>query len=153
MALSARPPSATFGGRRRFSSTFRLAKMPRSSGQSAMPSRAMRFDGSPAISVPLYRIEPARRTPMPMIDFSVVVLPAPLRPSSVTTSPAPILKSTPWSTCDSPYQALSFSTESSVAASGMRGPEVRLDHLRIGGYRRVVALGDHLAPREHGDPV
>ena len=25
---------------------------------------------------------------MPMIDFSVVVLPAPLRPSSVTTSPA-----------------------------------------------------------------
>ncbi len=33
------------GGSSRFSSTFRLEKMPRSSGQNAMPRRATRFDG------------------------------------------------------------------------------------------------------------
>jgi hypothetical protein len=32
---------------------------------------------------------------MPMMDFSVVVLPAPLRPSSVTTSPANTSKVAP----------------------------------------------------------
>ena len=35
------PPGRTAGGSMRFSSTLRLAKMPRSSGQKAMPSRAM----------------------------------------------------------------------------------------------------------------
>jgi hypothetical protein len=38
-------------------------------------------------SVPLTMIEPVRRPTRPMMDFSVVVRPAPLRPSSVTTSP------------------------------------------------------------------
>ena len=62
--------------------------MPRSSGQKAMPARAISFDGRPISSRPSKRTEPVRWPTMPMIDFSVVVLPAPLRPSSVTTSPA-----------------------------------------------------------------
>ena len=62
--------------------------MPRSSGHQAMPRRAIRFDASVIVSVPSNVIEPSRRGTTPMIDFSVVVLPAPLRPSSVTTSPA-----------------------------------------------------------------
>ena len=61
--------------------------MPRSSGQNAMPARAISLDGEPISSRPSKRTEPVRWPTMPMIDFSVVVLPAPLRPSSVTTSP------------------------------------------------------------------
>ena len=41
-----RPPSRTIGGSSRFSSTSRLAKMPRSSGQYAMPRCAIRLDAS-----------------------------------------------------------------------------------------------------------
>ena len=41
------------------------------------------------------RTEPVRLPMIPITDFSVVVLPAPLRPSSVTTSPALTLKSMP----------------------------------------------------------
>ena len=69
--------------------------MPRSSGQNATPIRAMRSDDVRMISVSLKRIEPVRLPMMPMIDFSVVVLPAPLRPSKVTTSPAFTLKLMP----------------------------------------------------------
>ena len=53
-----------------------------------MPRRAILSAGMPMISVSSKRIEPLRLPIMPMIDFSVVVLPAPLRPSRVTTSPA-----------------------------------------------------------------
>ena len=62
--------------------------MPRSSGQYAMPRCAIRLEASATISLPSNAIEPSRRGTMPMIERSVVVLPAPLRPSSVTTSPA-----------------------------------------------------------------
>src|SRR5205823_10733354 len=91
------------------------------------------------------------RSTMPMIDFSVVVLPAPLRPTSVISSPLRTSRSTPWSTCDSPYQASSPATLSS--GSGIRRPQVRgLD----GGILRdalVVAFRQHFAAGEHGDPL
>ena len=61
--------------------------MPRSSGQNAMPMRAILSEEARMMSWPSKRIEPVRLPMMPMTDFSVVVLPAPLRPSSVTTSP------------------------------------------------------------------
>ena len=79
--------------------------MPRSSGQKAMPIRAIRSEEARMISWLSKRIEPVRLPMIPMIDFSVVVLPAPLRPSSVTTSPAFTLKLMPWRMWDSPYQA------------------------------------------------
>ena len=91
--------------------------MPRSSGHQAMPSRAMRFDGSPTVSRPSKTIEPSRRGTTPMIDFSVVVLPAPLRPSSVTTSPAATSNATPCRMCDSPYHACRPRTASSGAVA------------------------------------
>src|SRR5262245_43756831 len=129
--------------------------MPRSSGHSAMPSRAMRSLVRPMSSVPSYRTDPVRWPTMPMIDFSVVVLPAPLRPSSVTTSPANTSKVAPCSTCDSPYHDCSPSTASSGAAPGlsMADPEIGLAHLRIGRDRLVIALGQHAPAREHGDAV
>jgi hypothetical protein len=69
--------------------------MPRSSGQKATPSRAILSEALLISSWPLKRTEPVRLPMTPMIDFSVVVLPAPLRPSSVTTSPAFTLKLMP----------------------------------------------------------
>src|SRR5215831_7916897 len=89
---------------------------------------------------------------MPMIDFSVVVLPAPLRPSSVTTSPARTSKVTPCSTCDSPYHACRFSIASS-AASGMTHSEIGLAHLGVRRHGGVVAFGEHAAAGEHRDAV
>ncbi len=138
--------------------------MPRSSGHHAMPRSAMRFEDSAIVSAPSKAMEPSRRGTAPMIDLSVVVLPAPLRPSSVTTSPGATSKSTPCRMCDSPYQACKPRTASSglpavrvaaglVAASGMTGTEVGLHHFRVGGHRRVVALREDLAARQDCDVV
>ena len=57
--------------------------------------RAILSDDARVMSLSLKRIEPVRLPMMPITDFSVVVLPAPLRPSSVTTSPAFTLKLMP----------------------------------------------------------
>src|SRR5438270_3294938 len=80
-----------------------------------------------------------------MIDFRVVVLPAPLRPSSVTTSPGSTSKLVPCKTCDSPYQACSSSTASRGATVGlsMTDSEISLTHGRIGRDGLVVPLRQH----------
>src|SRR5438045_5544026 len=115
-----------------------------------MPRRAMAFEASRIVSLPANLIEPWRRPTMPMIDFSVVVWPAPLRPRSVITSPSRTSKSMPCRMCDSPYHALSPRTSSRL---GMAGSEIGLDHARVLGYRVVVALGQDLATLQHGDAV
>src|SRR5947209_20521724 len=139
--------------------------MPRSSGQNATPIRAIRSEEAREISWPSKRIEPERLPMMPITDFRVVVLPAPLRPSSVTTSPAFTLKSTPCRMWDSPYQASRFSTastglpaaaavgRSAIVNSGMPRPQIRfLDALVLGQFG-VVALRQHVAARQHGDDI
>ena len=63
-----------------------------------MPSCATRNDGRLAISWPAKRIEPAIAGVSPMIERTVVVLPMPLRPISVTISPAEMASETPNST-------------------------------------------------------
>src|SRR6185436_7781846 len=141
--------------------------MPRSSGQYAMLRCAIRFEASATISLPSNPIEPSRLGTMPMIARSVVVLPAPLRPRRVTTSPAGTSNVTPWRTCDSPYQALSPRTARSGPApeagafagagfawsSGIGGSHVRLHDIRVLRDVRVVALGQHFAAGEHGDVI
>src|SRR3954469_20736535 len=162
---SDRPPSRTIGGSSRFSRTSRLAKMPRSSGQNATPMRAILSDDAREISWPPKRIEPVRLPMMPITDFSVVVLPAPLRPSSVTTSPAFTLKLMPCRIWDSPYQASRFSTastgvrptavtaRSAISASAMTCPQIGfLDALVLGQFG-IIAFGEHLAAGQHGDDV
>src|SRR5262245_32495120 len=83
-----------------------------------------------------------------MIAFSVVVLPTPFRPRSVTTSPSRTSRSMPWRMCDSPYHECRPWTLSKVS-----GTEVRLLDARIGRHRRVVALGEDLAALEDRDAV
>ncbi len=60
--------------------------MRRSSCTSCMPARAIAWLFLPAISTPSSTTEPARGVTTPIRLFSVVLLPAPLRPSSATTS-------------------------------------------------------------------
>src|SRR4029077_7976500 len=96
---------------------------------------------------PRYCTLPSRRGTRPMIDFSVVVLPAPLRPSSVTTSPSRTSKSTPCRMWLSPYQALRPFT------SSMRRPQIGGDHVGVGRDRAVVALGQDAPAGQHGDDV
>src|SRR5271166_4394513 len=90
-----------------------------------------------------------------MIAFSVVVLPAPLRPSNVTTSPAKTSKFAPCRMCDSPYQACSPSTASKGAPVGlsMAYPEIGFTHARIVRNALIVALSKHTTSREHGNAV
>ncbi len=70
----------------RFSSTLRLPKIRRSSWTSCMPARAMVWLLRPARSTPSSRTAPVRGVTTPIRLLSVVLLPAPLRPSSATTS-------------------------------------------------------------------
>src|SRR6201995_1397835 len=116
-----------------------------------MPSRAIMLDGWAIVSRPSNVTVPRRRSTMPITDFRVVVLPGPLRPSSVTSSPRPISKPTPCRMCDSPYQACRPSTFRSVSA--MAGPDIGFDDLRILRHCVVGSLGEHLAARQHGDGI
>src|SRR5690349_20167785 len=149
---SANPPSRTAGGRNRFSWTLRLAKIPRSSGQNARPSLATRSEESAIVSLPSNRTEPSRRATIPITDLSVVVLPAPLRPRRVTTSPRRTSNWTPCRMCDSPYQACRPLTERS-GLSAMFRSQVGLDDVGVLRHRLVVSFGDDLASREHRDAV
>src|SRR5689334_8496696 len=148
------PSGRTLGGSSRFSSTLRLAKIPRSSGQKATPRRAILSLERPMSSLPSWRTDPVRLPTMPMMDLSVVVLPAPLRPSSVTTSPARTSNETPCRTWDSPYQACRPSTASNGASpSAMTDPEIGFAHAGIGGDRVIVAFRQDAPPRQHRDAI
>src|SRR5438093_529764 len=98
---------------------------------------------------------------MPMTAERLVVLPMPLRPSRLTTSPALTAKSTPNKTLPSPYPASSPAT-SSIGAPGRRTgivlAQVGAAHMRVGadrGWRpgrNDAALdhdGDAVGQREH----
>src|SRR5208282_6848114 len=157
------PVLAISGGRNRFSLTVRLAKIARSSGQSATPSLAIRSIGNPTSSRSRNMTEPERLPTMPMIDFKVVVLPAPLRPSRVTTSPSRTSRSTPWRMCDSLYQACRPLTSSTVlarvagasasAASGMSSPHIGFPDLRVLRHRAVVAFRQHPSAGQDRDAM
>src|SRR5438067_5696087 len=141
------PPAAISGGRMRFSSTDRLEKMPRSSGQYPTPRCAILYVGAAMVSTPFTAIDPVRLPTRPRIALRVVVRPAPLRPRSVTTSPLFTLNATPCSTCDSPYHA--WRSETRRTSSAIRAPHVRLDHLGIRRDLGVAPFGQHRASRQH----
>src|SRR5258708_4139165 len=122
-----------------------------------MPALAIRFEARSMSSSPARVIEPLRWPTMPMIARRVVVLPAPLRPSKVTTSPSPTekfmpcrLRVAPSHGCRSPTRSNSLGR---TAVSGMTGPHIGLDHLRVFRHCRIIALGKDAAASEHGDRV
>ena len=69
-----------------FSSTDKLPKIRRSSCTSCMPACAILWLLRPAISMPSNFTLPLRGVTTPIRLLSVVLLPAPFRPSSATTS-------------------------------------------------------------------
>jgi hypothetical protein len=140
--------------------------MPRSSGQKATPMRAILSDAARMISRPSKRTEPVRLPMIPITDFRVVVLPAPFRPSRVTTSPAFTSKVMPCRMWDSPYQASRFWTESTGAmeadfatagsaifTSTMASPQIGFLHPRVFRQIGVIAFRQNLASRQHGNNV
>src|SRR5437762_1548477 len=127
-----------------------------------MPSRATLCVAIAMVSLPWTLIDPLRLPVRPMIARIVLVRPAPLRPSSVTTSPSSTWKFTPCSTCDSPYQACRSLTSSKrlFAAISMRSGEfdiraahVGLDHRRVLRNLLVRPFGERRAALQHRDRV
>ncbi len=86
----------------RFLATVSVGHRRRSSGTQPMPERAIACVGSARIERPWKRISPRRARVRPRIERSTVVLPAPLAPSSASTSPARTDSDTPNSACVSP---------------------------------------------------
>ena len=86
----------------KFSRAVRLGKICRPSGTRPIPSRAIRWVGKVRISRPANRIDPAIALVNPMIERTVVVLPMPFRPMSVTISPGATSSDMPNRTWDRP---------------------------------------------------
>src|SRR5262245_1081173 len=124
-----------------------------------MPVLAMRSGLRAINSPPSKAMEPLRSGSSPMMARMVLVLPAPLRPSSVTTSPACTSKVMPCRTWLSPYQPCTSRTASWASAMAgpvariRAGPHVSLDDPRVPGHLRVGAFRQNLAPRQYGDAV
>src|SRR4051794_26093487 len=95
---------------------------------------------------------PSRRRRIPMIARRVVVLPAPLRPSSVTVSPSRMSRSTPCRTWLSPYQALRPRT-SRRGALLMLGSHIGFAHPWILADLVVGSVGEDLPTGQNGDAV
>src|SRR6185436_14348824 len=94
---------------------------------------------------PSKRTSPDDLATRPIMALSVVDFPAPLRPNSATTCPAPAWKLTSYSTRARPYPADSPRT-SSVA-------KVDLAQAGIGADQVRRALGDHLAEMQRDDAL
>ena len=89
LSLRANAPSS------RFSSTVSRGKIRRPSGEWASPSCTMSWAGTVVMSLPWKVIEPAAGRSSPEMVRRVVVLPAPLVPIRVTTSPSSTSKEMP----------------------------------------------------------
>src|SRR5262249_53031540 len=137
----------------KFSHTVRLGKMQRPSGTRPSPSLAMRNEVSPRSCRPSNMTLPPRGAVMPMIERMVVVLPMPLRPSSVTTSPRRTSRSTPNSTWLWPYLVSSPSTVSTDVSRVILFAEI--GHAHAGVISNLVGGSgrDDAAADQHRDAV
>src|SRR5258706_15821142 len=84
-----------------------------------------------------------------MVAFNAVVLPAPLRPSRATTSPAASSRLKLKSTCARPYPAFSCFSSS----MGRCLAEVDPAHARVGTHFGRCTVGDKFAFGEHDHTV
>src|SRR3954463_4056889 len=76
-----------------------------------------------------------------------VVLPAPLGPTTTTSAPAFTSRLTPSTAGAAPY------VTRKSRASSMRGPKVRVDHLRVAHHLARQAGCNRLAVGQHDDAV
>src|SRR5262245_41024526 len=124
-----------------------------------MPALAMRSGLRAISSRPSKTMEPLRWAIRPMMARIVLVLPAPLRPSSVTTSPAGTSKLMPCRMWLSPYQPCTSRTASCdsgmvlLLGHALAGAHVGLDHLRVLRHLGIGALRQHFAACQYCDGV
>ena len=76
--------------------------MARPSGTSTIPASTTAWAGSPVTSLPSSRILPPRGRTRPAMAASVLLLPAPFGPMSVTMAPAGTQSDTPRTACTWP---------------------------------------------------
>src|SRR5439155_10949556 len=99
---------------------------------------------------------PAMACVSPMIERTVVVLPMPLRPMSVTTSPGAMASEMPCSTWLKPYVVCTPSSSSRLAMRHrlfVGRTQIGLAHLGIGADRRRHIGRDHAPIDQDSDPV
>src|SRR5580692_9016008 len=112
-----------------------------------------------SVGLPSMRSSPSRISPVvrtiPQIARSVVVLPAPLAPSSAVTPPSSTEKSMPCSTRVSPYAACRPLASSSAGMSVflLRVAEIGADDFRLGPHLVRRAVGDLDAEFQRHDLV
>src|SRR4051794_6012523 len=100
----------------RFSCTVIRGKTCRPSGTWQTPRRISSCAGMPSIRRPSNVTEPATGRIIPDTVFCVVVLPAPLAPSSATISPSRTSKVTPFRAAIAPYRTSTPATSSNGRA-------------------------------------
>src|SRR3954462_2406103 len=113
-----------------------------------MPARALWCAGMRVTSRPRKDTVPLTCRCRPIRHRTRVVLPAPLRPASETTSPSFTRTSTPCSACAWPYHAVRPVTSSMFGLTQVRG-----DHPLVGADLVVASLGQDPALLQHRHPV
>src|SRR5262249_42406515 len=123
-----------------------------------MPRLARLCGGSRVMSSPRKRIRPERTGSRPVMLSMMVVRPAPLRPTSETTSPSPTSSVTPRRMCAGPRKVFMASTSSSTRLSFAvlsRKRDAKKDVgdvlVRLDRFRRAV--GEEFALMHHDDAV
>src|SRR2546425_86640 len=104
---------------------------------------------SPVMFRPRNRMHPAAGRSNPITDESVVVLPAPLGPSTPTISPSRTSSETPLTAATPPYRVSSPST---LSTTGLPS-EVGFDDTLVGLDLAGRAFGDLLPEVQDGDPI
>src|SRR5205823_10072823 len=120
-------------------------------GTWAMPSRTMASGESAAMLRPAKWMVPDCGRTRPEIARRVVLLPAPLAPSSVTISPASTRSDRPRTASTLPYAAATRSSSSSGTV--VRLPEIGGDDFGVAQHLRRRAVGDAAAEVEHRDVI
>src|SRR3984957_3313521 len=107
-----------------------------------MPAPTMAAGGIPVMSRPSKRIRPDWAASSPMIAFSMVLLPAPLLPTSATTSPGSTSRLTSSTARTGPYETRTPETSSKGIVAR---PQVGVDDVRVLSDFGRRALCDFLA--------
>src|SRR5689334_9078601 len=106
------------------------------------------------MSSPLRRIAPVLLRTMPMMARKVVVLPAPLRPMRVRSSPSRTSKVMPCRALDSAYQACRLSTARRGAPSRLiDASHIGRHDVGVRGHFGIGAFREHFAVLQNGDAI
>src|SRR6476469_8781170 len=134
----------------RFSWMVIPGKTPRPSGAWTMPAITRRWAFILVMSWPSKTMDPLVSGRIPEIARIVVVLPAPLAPSSVTSSPSSTDSEMPCSASIRPYATVM----SLISSSGIvRHPQVGGDDRRIVADLVGHTFSDLLAELQHHDAI